>query len=208
VITVRTAALPGITGVIAMSLGAAIVASLGLRFVLVTPRALSSGEEWLAIAGTTVVLGVPTAILYRQLYRWRIWIYCAVFSTASAIMTAFVDDFVRHIGDSTGIGLTPYPSSVFLPILMGEGLIGISSVVGTLIAWLLSRIVRGRIEIRSGIFCPDCNYCLAGAEEMRCSECGRVFTYEELGVTPEYAAYYRESQGKMALPIVDGKISR
>jgi hypothetical protein len=33
--------------------------------------------------------------------------------------------------------------------------------------------------------CPRCDYYLYGLTEMRCPECGRAFSFEEIGVTPE-----------------------
>jgi hypothetical protein len=33
--------------------------------------------------------------------------------------------------------------------------------------------------------CPECGYNLRGLSEQRCPECGRPFTFEELGMTAE-----------------------
>ena len=33
--------------------------------------------------------------------------------------------------------------------------------------------------------CPACDYYLFGLTEMRCPECGRPFTFEEVGVSPQ-----------------------
>jgi hypothetical protein len=32
--------------------------------------------------------------------------------------------------------------------------------------------------------CPQCDYNLFGLTQMRCPECGRPFTFEEVGATP------------------------
>jgi hypothetical protein len=39
--------------------------------------------------------------------------------------------------------------------------------------------------VKPGPYCPQCGYCLIGSPRQICSECGRPFTHEELGVTPE-----------------------
>jgi hypothetical protein len=35
-----------------------------------------------------------------------------------------------------------------------------------------------------GPLCPSCGYCLLGLTEHICPECGRPFTFEELGISP------------------------
>jgi hypothetical protein len=44
--------------------------------------------------------------------------------------------------------------------------------------------------LKPGPYCPECGYCLIGSTSQRCAECGRPFTFEELGVLP----------GALALP--------
>jgi hypothetical protein len=39
--------------------------------------------------------------------------------------------------------------------------------------------------VKPGPYCPQCGYCLIGSPRQICSECGRPFTHDELGVTPE-----------------------
>jgi hypothetical protein len=39
--------------------------------------------------------------------------------------------------------------------------------------------------------CPGCGYILYGLNEQRCPECGRAFTFEEIGVTPEAMGFGR-----------------
>lgn len=39
--------------------------------------------------------------------------------------------------------------------------------------------------VKPGPYCPQCGYCLIGSTRKICTECGRPFSLEELGVTPE-----------------------
>jgi hypothetical protein len=39
--------------------------------------------------------------------------------------------------------------------------------------------------VKPGPYCPACGYCLIGSPRQICAECGRAFTLEELGITPE-----------------------
>jgi hypothetical protein len=39
--------------------------------------------------------------------------------------------------------------------------------------------------VKPGPYCPACGYCLIGSPRQVCSECGRAFTYDELGVGAE-----------------------
>jgi hypothetical protein len=59
------------------------------------------------------------------------------------------------------------------------------SLVGSLVAWLVCRLVKGRVVIQDGTLCPKCGYSLAGNISRICPECGREYTYQELGTTPE-----------------------
>ena len=42
-----------------------------------------------------------------------------------------------------------------------------------------------RVIDQDGSLCPGCAYCLAGLDSQVCPECGRPFTYEELGTSKE-----------------------
>jgi len=46
--------------------------------------------------------------------------------------------------------------------------------------------------------CPGCGYNLYGLADRRCPECGRSFTFEEIGVTPEQIGFV--STGKESIP--------
>ena len=68
----------------------------------------------------------------------------------------------------TGIGVT-------------TGALVLSVSVGPVLAVLYLRRVRAAMR---GC-CPACGYELTGLSEMRCPECGRTFTFEEVHSTAE-----------------------
>lgn len=60
-------------------------------------------------------------------------------------------------------------------------------------SWLgvLGKTLTCRLEVSDMPrgFCPACDYHLYGLSEARCPECGRPFTFEEIGATPEEMAF-------------------
>jgi len=48
----------------------------------------------------------------------------------------------------------------------------------------MRRILLCRLPYEKGV-CPKCGYSLRGLRDQRCPECGRPFTFEELGLSPE-----------------------
>lgn len=203
VTTVARSTLPGVVGVVLYAALAALGANLALRFVLVTPRALSAGEWWAARAVTGVVSGIPTAVLYRRLHSWRFWLFGACFVCMSAAIMDCVSYLAEAVWSLWHVTLVPYPGLRLVPVSFEALDAGISVFLGTAAAWTLSRIVRGRIVIDERILCPTCGYCIAGSENLICPECGRPFTWEELGVTPECAAGHRDLRVRLARPVTD-----
>jgi hypothetical protein len=49
--------------------------------------------------------------------------------------------------------------------------------------------------VKPGPYCPQCGYCLIGSPRQICSECGRPFTHDELGVTAEALQVTRLTTG-------------
>src|SRR5262249_28650591 len=49
--------------------------------------------------------------------------------------------------------------------------------------WSLARLLCGLTIMQDGTLCPRCAYSLIGNESMTCPECGRDFTFAELGTT-------------------------
>ena len=61
-----------------------------------------------------------------------------------------------------------------------------------LVVWLMSFVLGAMAllllqmraeKVKPGPYCPECGYCLIGSPRKICSECGRPFTLDELGIT-------------------------
>jgi hypothetical protein len=65
------------------------------------------------------------------------------------------------------------------------GVIVLISALVTSVAGAVVRRLPPRVVVQDGALCPGCAYCLIGNESMVCPECGRPFTFEELGTTEE-----------------------
>lgn len=93
------------------------------------------------------------------------------------------------LGGYYGVRLSFVASLVILAGIIGE------SAVLTRRRWLgtIWRLVTCRLrdaEIPAAA-CPKCQYDLRGAAEMRCPECGRPFSFDELGLWPEELGFGR-----------------
>ncbi len=65
---------------------------------------------------------------------------------------------------------------VYVPVIL---LLGVFVAIAAFMHWrYLHRIRKSRL-------CPNCRYDLRGATEMRCPECGRPFTLEELHISED-----------------------
>lgn len=68
-----------------------------------------------------------------------------------------------------------------------------SCAAGIVGAWLVCRLRQGRVVLQDGSMCPGCGYSILGSRERVCSECGREFTFQELGWTKaQFEAMQRE----------------
>lgn len=67
------------------------------------------------------------------------------------------------------------------------------AVVASLVGWLLLFVIQMVQRPTAGPYCPACAYCLIGAREDRCPECGRAFTLDELGIGREELTLHTDS---------------
>lgn len=144
-----------------------------------------SPPAWNAMAGMFVIPAAVVVFLIRSVYprigfRATI-VYCVLLAgvttitAASALGALFPQGFVMaYVALDLQGGRLEASSTIFVPIL----LLGIPTAV-------ILRLHHGRLVLQDGKSCPRCGYCVAGVRSRICPECGREFTFQELGTTEE-----------------------
>lgn len=137
------------------------------------------------LAGVFLLLG-PLVVFERHRFQigsaQRAW-FAGVGFGIGVVVTGllFLAYVVYSEGSATSrqisIATQGFVAALSCPILYG---------LGSWIAWSLLRTWRPSVVIQDGTLCPSCAYCLRGNTTMRCPECGRAFTFDELGATEEW----------------------
>jgi len=90
---------------------------------------------------------------------------------------------VEGPGALHGACLSLVSSLMLLVAVIGEAAAVTRQSWGQTIRQLLTCRLAAPIDMKGA--CPGCGYNLYGLTEQRCPECGRAFTFEEIGATPE-----------------------
>ena len=174
--------------------GYAVALNAVMRLVFVVNTVPTLLEVCVYMVLTLPVAGAPMRRIYRRLIRWQslhftllytlivvgLNVLCRVFNWVYA---AFADE--------------PFP--VFrrggtMPLFIdGQTLAGIC-LLGSGLAWAWCRCQLGVVVAQDGTMCPGCGYSLIGCTNQLCPECGREFTFQELGTTRDR---FGSEQGKV-----------
>lgn len=145
--------------------------------------------------------------LFSRYARWlgslSFFLVCSVFVTSGVSIVAMY--IYRHqivtnsraatAGAAAGTGLAMLEFSLAVLsaaigtrpnwlILLGIALAGVVVyLLGARMVWAWIRRAAVRIVVQDGSRCPTCGYLLLGNTSMKCPECGRLYTYEDLGTT-------------------------
>lgn len=152
-----------------------------LRPILANPLA------WLMVLGFIIV---PAAALPYLVWSFRLGarsVHCHAFCGSLACLAWFVtwwgiaiafDDSVHY-----GFMVSITASCLLLAATVGEA----RTVTGHPWWRTIGQLLTCRLRDASGRerLCPKCGYDLFGLREMRCPECGRPFTFAELGTTAD-----------------------
>lgn len=144
-------------------------------------------NEYARMAFVFLVTVVPHLVfLARRLNYPYMFFYCVMFSLIITLLNTVEWEVSRVRGKP------------FVPVLYHNGLTTLIldaftvfcfslavTIVVTLIMLISDRVRYGPTVVQDGTRCPQCGYCVLAAQNRICSECGREFTYQELGISPE-----------------------
>jgi hypothetical protein len=137
-----------------------VIPALTLGHLLASLRSGSAASACRAFLGSLLtVLWFGTLVLLLEIGPGVP--YGAWISLASSLML-----LIATIGEATVAGGRSWPRTL----------------------WQLVTCRLSIVDERSGS-CPGCGYNLYGLNERRCPECGRAFTFEEIGATPQELAF-------------------
>lgn len=175
----------------AMLHSAATILGVNVASQMPTPASLALLPRWLdpwELAHMTFITGLlivaPIPWLYRHTPGWRILAFAVVYVLGLVVW-----------GEVVLLLLVEW--QLRIPVLYRPGMSRLSFAASNLLVggfvvcclmWLICRVVRGPIVQQDGTLCPNCAYLLVGCAGRICPECGREFTYQELGTTPEHLA--------------------
>ncbi len=161
------------------------------------------GGEWFGfmIIGGACVLAPASLIYVVAAFRLKGRItLCLSFVGAIGCMWWFMTWFVPGVSTNDiyyGLYVSTAASVLLLIAVVGE------AAVLTGQSWL--RTLGQLLICRLAPFhetkghCPGCDYYLYGLTEQRCPECGRPFTFEELGATPAELGFAEDSPRRSGL---------
>jgi hypothetical protein len=165
-----------------------LLAAVAAGLVIAVPTGVPAGYvAQLVYERITASVGQLFAFLTIILLAWGAWTAILFRNWADRDRLAAVRQLLTWIAGG-GVALSLFSGVIYLEFSSHE-LAKIPLVVSLyLLVWplgpaLLCWIYRHRLQVRGR--CPACGYDLHGLSQMRCPECGRAFTFEEVNATAE-----------------------
>ncbi len=158
----------------------AFLVNLLMLLIFMFPSPPSRTALLLALCACLAILfGVPTYLLYRRPGAISPLTYGLACMIAVLFWQALSESVIREnkVPILWRPGCKLYALGTF-PTAMG-------TFVSVWISSFVARRRRGRVLIQDGSTCPECGYWLRGNTSRICPECGRGFSFAELGTTRE-----------------------
>lgn len=174
-----------------------------LRLVFVVTQVPSSSGIWLCLLGTLIIIAAPMPVLYSRLRRQRVIGFAAIYALSVVLLGAVCEFSGDVYFGVTGEVLPLFSRGWGIPLYVSHSNLVVISLIGPLCAWLVCRWIRGPIVEQDGTLCPRCGYCLTGSVDRVCPECGRGFTFEDLGTTEEEFELKEAVRVRVARPIAN-----
>ena len=146
------------------------------------------------IVRMAIILVLLTAIPIYMLYERIISRRMIVYSVTYALNLVLWSRLIRycHLQLDIPIPLL-YRPGLNVDYLFPSNLL-VAGLAGSWLGWGLARWRRGPIVVQNGTQCPGCAYSLLGCVAQVCPECGREFTFQELGTTKQEFTMKRAQQ--------------
>jgi hypothetical protein len=159
------------------------IMNLLMRLVFITPTVPASGSAVLIVmvALVPVMTGVGAYVTYPRIRGWNRVAHAVCCALSLAVWGKATSIIVNTCGHK--IPLLYRDGTMMLYVVPYQ--LVLLSLVGSIAAWPAYRWIKGRVVMQDGTLCPKCGYSLVGNVSRICPECGREYTYQELGTTPE-----------------------
>ncbi|MFO0973006.1 MAG: hypothetical protein U1A27_06155 [Phycisphaerae bacterium] len=138
------------------------------------------------LVGAILLVRVLRREMFRSSRRWTVAFGLAAGLHAAALFPVTV------------IAMRMPDPVIVLLLIIGLPFTAVFFLIFTLAVSLFSP----RVTVNDGTLCPGCEYCLIGNTTMICPECGRPFTFEQLGTTGA-AFRARGAAGPASAPAID-----
>ena len=180
----RRSALFGEFQLLAFATFHSFVAIALMRAMFVFPKSAvrtQTGVGYWMFVLAAIFLAAPIPWLYRRVIRSQLIAYCIVVPLLLCFFTLAMelledvkkpDIFFIHRDPLMIVHINLYTL-----LILSFSTLALVSVI--------CRLWFGPMIIQNGTMCPGCSYSLVGCDNQTCPECGREFTYQELGTTRE-----------------------
>jgi hypothetical protein len=173
-----------------------------MRFVFVAHTIPVWVDFVVCQACLSLMVAVPLVHVYKRVQVQRLLQFIVMYGIGLLVLNilcVIIDDewmlrFEKHF--------PPFARGGTRPVFHRPTALILYYGLGCLVGWIWCRCKHGRVVVQNGTTCPGCGYSLMGACRRLCSECGREFTYQELGTTEEEFNLKVATQGREARPIV------
>ncbi len=163
----------------------AFCANIVMRLVLVVGTAPDTGGIVCYFILFAAFVGIPVTYIAKRTTTLRTLQFVIVYVLSLVLIQQFSNWGNVIWGGYVDAPLPGFGRSGTLPLFIITPTAIPLCFLSCLLYWVASRYRWGPVVIQDGTMCPQCGYNILGAVDRICSECGREFTYQELGTTKQ-----------------------
>jgi hypothetical protein len=137
------------------------------------------------LASLVIPIVFPMILMYRRLFGWGRGIYVAVLAAATVALSEALNLLAAIYGVVLGRSMPFLTRDAVGSVHLPPDRLFFAIVVIASVTFVVLRMILGRVVLQDGTLCPQCAYSVLRVYSRRCPECGREFTFQELGTTEE-----------------------